>query len=106
MPDTVLIPKIYFGTNATPVFGRFLPSHQMNGSKTISGRVSEGTVPKGGYQMFLLIHGSQIPIAQTTTSSIGEYSFTGLRDDVMYDVLAFDPVSKWEAKVSSKRIAG
>ncbi|QYW02750.1 hypothetical protein CPT_Marzo_232 [Stenotrophomonas phage Marzo] len=106
MPDSVLIPKVYFGTNAVPTFDRFVPHPAMQGSKTISGRVSEGTTPKGGYQMYLLIHGSQIPIAQTTTSSIGEYAFTGLRDDVLYDVLAFDPVSKWEGKVSTKRTAG
>ncbi|QFR56760.1 hypothetical protein CPT_Mendera_234 [Stenotrophomonas phage Mendera] len=85
----------------TPIF---IP-REMTGDKTISGRVMTGTKPMAA-QVALLTHDTGVVVRKTTTNTNGEYAFAGLSDRFSFDVIAYDPVSKWEGKVSTKRIAG
>lgn len=72
------------------------------GEGIISGVVKEKGVPIQANMALVHPETNQI-VKRIRTNSLGEYEFSGIRDDFTYDVIAQDEAKVWEKKVSSNR---
>lgn len=75
------------------------------GTGSISGKVMKSdNKPMVGAKITLLANQSVVGFA--TTNSLGEYRFSNLDRNYVYNVIAFDPTGEWEGKASTRRLAG